>query len=55
MPKLCQKSLDKVGKICHLREVLTKSLKFDTCGDMWSIMEDYGESLKYTYNVYITN
>jgi hypothetical protein len=46
MPKLCHKTIDKVGKICHLREVLTNPGKYAIYamghGAKWYYVEGYG-------------
>lgn len=47
MPKLCQKSIDKVGKICYLRRVLTNPRKYAYMpwdmgqnGALWGVVGD---------------
>lgn len=39
---ICPRSLDNMGRICHLRQVLTNPGKYAYMGSMWSKMEDYG-------------
>jgi hypothetical protein len=45
--------LDYMGKICHLRELLTNPGIYASYGAKWRIMGSFGDSSNYMYILYL--